>query len=86
MNVHYQDSMQGYSYPIDNREGLRLGRHIGRIVVDQLRKQYDSNQSQIDYPIVVSRHAELPPPPYKQVIPYYGEQKCSSKILPDDCK
>ncbi|WP_459195410.1 vanadium-dependent haloperoxidase [Wukongibacter baidiensis] len=74
----------GVHYPVDNREGLRLGKHIGRIVIKQLRKEYDSNQSQIDYPIVVSKKAKLPPPPYKQVIPYTSEEKCSSKILPDD--
>jgi len=76
----------GVHYPIDNIEGLRLGRHIGRIVVNQLKNQYDRNQCQIDYPIVVSKQAKLPPPPYRQVIPYMGEEKCDSLILPNsDC-
>lgn len=75
----------GVHYPIDNREGLRLGRQIGNIVVDQLRREYDKNQSQIDYPIVVGKEAKLPPPPYKQVIPYNGEMKCTSKTMGDDC-
>lgn len=70
----------GVHYPIDNSEGLRLGRNIGRIVVDILRNEYDKNSSMIDYPIIENRHAKLPPPPYEQVIPYYGEAKCTSLV------
>lgn len=74
----------GVHYPVDLSEGLRLGRQIGRIVVNQLRQQYDMNQSQIDYPIVVSKDPKLPPPPYTQVIPYFGDMKCTSKTMDDD--
>lgn len=70
----------GVHYPVDNRQGLRLGRHIGRIVVNQLSKQYDENLSKIDYSIVINKHAQLPPPPYEQVIPYYKEEKCTSLV------
>ncbi|PAB57760.1 vanadium-dependent haloperoxidase [Anaeromicrobium sediminis] len=58
----------GVHFPIDNSEGLRLGRQIGKLVVEQLDKQYDSDLSHIDYPILENRHAKLPPPPYTQVI------------------
>lgn len=75
----------GVHYPIDNREGLRLGRHVGKIVVDQLREQNDRNSSQIDYPIVISKHAKLPPPPYMQVIPFNGKGKCTSLIMGKYC-
>ncbi|WP_339364606.1 vanadium-dependent haloperoxidase [Vallitalea maricola] len=74
----------GVHYPIDLREGLRLGRQIGRIVVEQLKNQYDINLSQIDYPILVSKHPKLPPPPYKQVIPDFGSMKCTSLTIDDD--
>ncbi len=75
----------GVHYPVDLREGLRLGRQIGRIVVEQLRQQYDINQSQIDYPILVSKDPPLPPPPFKQVIPFFGSMKCTSKTM-DTCE
>jgi len=43
-----------------------------------LDKQYDIDLCHVDYPITESRHAKLPPPPYKQVISNYNIQ-CDSK-------
>lgn len=63
----------GVHYPIDNEEGLSLGRQIGQIIVAELDKQYSKDYNSIDYPISESRHAQLPPPPYKQVIPFPKE-------------
>jgi hypothetical protein len=60
----------GVHFSADITEGLRLGRQIGRIVVDKLKTQRDSDQCMIDIPIVVNKHAKLPPPPYTQVIPF----------------
>lgn len=60
----------GVHFIEDLDEGLRLGRQIGRIVVAELEKQGDRNQSRIDIPILIDRHADLSPPPYEQVIPY----------------
>lgn len=60
----------GVHFTVDGSEGLRLGRQIGRIVVNALRGQYDGDQSMIDNPITVNKHADLPPPPNEQVIPY----------------
>lgn len=71
----------GVHYPIDNQQGLRLGRHIGEIVVHQLEKQRDRDSSRIDYSITESLNAQLPPPPYEQVIPFDREMKCDSLIL-----
>ncbi|MBB6214167.1 hypothetical protein HNQ80_000236 [Anaerosolibacter carboniphilus] len=59
----------GVHFIADITEGLRLGRQIGSIIVDQLRMQHDLNQSMIDIPIIADKHAELPPPPYEQIIP-----------------
>jgi hypothetical protein len=60
----------GVHFPIDNSEGLNLGRHIGTIIVGELNKQYDYNLAHIDYPINEYYDAQLPPPPYHQIIPY----------------
>ncbi len=65
----------GVHFPIDNDEGLRLGRQIGEIIVTHLNKQYDINYTHIDYPILDNKHAKLPPPPYRQVIkPKYSDE------------
>lgn len=60
----------GVHFPADNHEGLRLGRQLGRIIVSKLNKQRDSMEKRVDTPSLESRHAQLPPPPYKQVIPF----------------
>ncbi|MCG8484988.1 MAG: vanadium-dependent haloperoxidase [Clostridia bacterium] len=74
----------GVHFPIDNEEGLRLGRQIGKIAVSVLQQQEDGGQAQIDYPITINRHAPLPPPPYTQVIPFKGNTKCNSLIINTD--
>lgn len=58
----------GVHYPIDNEEGLRLGRHIGQIVIKQLENEKDKDNASIDYPLYSNKPAILPPPPYEQVI------------------
>lgn len=75
----------GVHFPIDNEQGLILGRQIGNIVVSIIDKQYDEDQSHIDYPIIDSKNPKLPPPPYKQVISYKGSPKCNSKLVHDEC-
>ncbi len=60
----------GIHFPCDLSEGLRLGRHIGRLAVAVLSGQRQDRQNLVDIPITVDRHAVLPPPPYTQVIPY----------------
>lgn len=59
----------GVHFNVDDDEGLRLGRQIGDIVVDILKRQRDSWGEKIDIPIKKDCHAQLPPPPYVQVIP-----------------
>lgn len=73
----------GVHFPADLSEGLRLGRQIGSIVVDVLKGQHDKNQSTIDTPANMDLHAELPPPPYKQVIPFPSRtRKCDLPLIP----
>lgn len=60
----------GIHFPIDNDEGLRLGRQIGTHIVKILKKQKDAKLMQVDNPYKETKHAVLPPPPYKQVIPF----------------
>lgn len=63
---------------------MRLGRQIGRIVVDILKNQRDENQSMIDIPIIEGLHANLIPPPYKQAIEYPPRARaCNLPLLPD---
>jgi hypothetical protein len=66
----------GVHYPADNNEGLTLGRFIGNIVVETLKKQGDGNLCLIDYPIKEQLNAKLPPPPYRQVISHDLQNKC----------
>lgn len=73
----------GVHFPVDNDEGLSLGRHVGRLVLKELRKQYDGDLISIDYKITKNRHAELPPPPYKQAIPFDREMDCESDVVGD---
>lgn len=73
--------LAGVHFPIDNEQGLSLGRHIGEIVVDILDKQRDNDQCHIDYPITENLNAKLLPPPYRQVIPFTRNISCGSKLL-----
>lgn len=70
----------GVHFLIDNYEGLQLGKQIGHFVIENLKKQHDSTGKPIDIPVLTNRHAELPPPPYKQVIPFNFITKCQSKV------
>ncbi|SEB57758.1 vanadium-dependent haloperoxidase [Paenibacillus sp. GP183] len=70
----------GVHFPVDNEEGLSLGRQIGKIVVAQLRKERNSKSQPIDVPIRENRNAKLPPPPYIQVIPFRFDERCQSTV------
>lgn len=73
----------GVHFTADLSEGLRLGRHIGRMIVDALRSQGEMNQVMIDIPVDGDKHADLLPPPYKQAISYpprYND--CGLLLLP----
>lgn len=71
----------GVHFPVDNDEGLQLGRQIGKIIVADLKKQKDSNHNRIDNIKLKDKYVKLPPPPYKQALPYLGENKCDSLTI-----
>ncbi len=70
----------GVHYPIDNDEGLRLGRQIGQIVVNQLQQDYNSEGDPVDIHYRDNRNAKLLPPPYKQAIPFHFDTTCESLV------
>ncbi|MCA0984760.1 vanadium-dependent haloperoxidase [Halobacillus yeomjeoni] len=72
----------GVHYPVDNDEGLRLGRQIGGIVVDELRKDRVGGRS-LDTPFTKYRDADIIPVNYEQAIPFDFNQKCNSLLLGD---
>lgn len=75
----------GVHFPIDNEEGLRLGRYIGNIIVNILKQHSTLTQNAVDYPILENRGAELNPPPYhRQVIPFDYPDTCRSSTLNDN--
>lgn len=71
----------GVHFNVDNEEGLRLGRQIGKIVVNQLSKERDAKGKYIDNPYTEHRNAKLFPPPYIQAIPFDFDTKCSSLVI-----
>jgi len=70
----------GVHYPVDHTEGMRLGRQIGRMIVGLLSSQRDGDMVRVDDLIVEGRDAELPSPPYRQVIPFPRGRGCSSLL------
>lgn len=77
----------GVHFPSDLSEGLRLGRQIGKIVVDVLRGQQDNNQCAIDISIEKDLDANINPLDYKQVIPYPSRVRlCDLPLLPQQNK
>lgn len=73
----------GVHFIEDLTEGLRLGRQIGKIVVDELSRQSDIDNNPIDIQITEDMHAELPPPPYEQVIPFPSRVRdCDLPLIP----
>jgi hypothetical protein len=73
----------GVHFPIDNEEGLKLGRKIGELVVKKLAEQDNAAGMEVDVPFREDRNADLPPGPYHQVIPYEFEDICDSKLIDD---
>ncbi|MEL7655575.1 MAG: vanadium-dependent haloperoxidase [Bacillota bacterium] len=75
----------GVHFPSDLSEGLRLGRHIGGIVADVLKHQFDKDQANVDIPVTKNLHAKLMPPPYEQVISYPPRVRtCDLPLLPEN--
>ncbi|SFS51733.1 vanadium-dependent haloperoxidase [Marininema halotolerans] len=60
----------GVHFNIDDNQGLRLGRQIGRIIVNVLKNQRNAAGQPIDPTHMPNKHAVMMPPPYRQVMPY----------------
>jgi len=73
----------GVHYPVDNSEGLRLGRQIGRIVVEELKKD-NVDGLPIDRSSSEYRNADIIPRTYEQAIPFDFDEKCDSLLLRED--
>ncbi|MFZ3589276.1 vanadium-dependent haloperoxidase [Bacillus sp. DJP31] len=67
-------------FPIDNSEGLRLGRQLGRLIVKELKKQKDGNLRPIDQPYTRSKNAKINPDLEQQAIPYDFPTGCNSLL------
>ncbi|WJE15587.1 vanadium-dependent haloperoxidase [Halobacillus sp. ACCC02827] len=73
----------GVHYQADNDQGLRLGRQIGRIVVDELKKDR-VNGRPLDRPFTEYKDADLLPHDYVQAIPFEYSQSCDSLLMNGD--
>lgn len=54
----------GIHFPADSKEGLRLGRQIGCLIVKALKSEKDNKGLPIDKGYTVGKKVKLPPPPY----------------------
>ncbi|WP_260472136.1 vanadium-dependent haloperoxidase [Bacillus canaveralius] len=73
----------GIHFPIDNEQGLRLGRQIGSIVVNELQKD-SSARGPVDVPYREFKNAELMPP-YEQACISDSDQMCDSLVMDTSC-
>ncbi|MGB7999868.1 MAG: vanadium-dependent haloperoxidase, partial [Anaerobacillus sp.] len=71
----------GVHFPVDNEEGMRLGKQVGSIVAAELSREENRDHSLIDVPYHENLYAKLSPPPYKQVIDYTFKNKCDSTTI-----
>ncbi|QBP41279.1 vanadium-dependent haloperoxidase [Paenisporosarcina antarctica] len=74
----------GVHFPIDNTEGLKLGRFIGKVVVDHLKTQRNPNHTPIDTPYREYRNADFFADDFNQFIPYDFTDDCSSRVKGKD--
>ncbi|MGD7045907.1 vanadium-dependent haloperoxidase [Jeotgalibacillus proteolyticus] len=72
----------GVHFPIDNDEGLKLGRYIGGIIVAHLKEQRDQDGA-IDQPYKLFTNADFFAPEFKQFIPYTFSDECTSNVRPE---
>ncbi|WP_018923960.1 vanadium-dependent haloperoxidase [Salsuginibacillus kocurii] len=70
----------GVHFPVDNDEGLRLGRYIGSLVVEELEIQNEYRSVPIDVAPREYRDADLFPYYYRQFIPFAFPRDCTSLV------
>jgi hypothetical protein len=71
----------GVHFPSDNSEGLRLGRTIGKAVINHIKRQpgFDPRMISRSY-----KDANLLPEDYRQFIPYDFPPDCSSLVIGEE--
>lgn len=74
----------GVHFPIDNNEGLKLGRYIGNMVVNHLKSQRNNNGTPIDTPYREYRDADFFDENFNQFIPFDFQDECSSRVKKQD--
>lgn len=71
-------------FPIDNDEGLRLGRYIGNVIVKHLKRQRDNQGKNYDKPFKEFCDAAVFPDDFHQFIPFDFQDDCSSLVQSEE--
>ncbi|WP_246569582.1 vanadium-dependent haloperoxidase [Lentibacillus saliphilus] len=71
----------GVHFPIDNDEGLSLGRQIGHFIIKTLSKEHNEKGQQVDVFYRKNLRADISPQPYEQVIPFDFDNDCTSNTI-----
>ena len=74
----------GVHFPVDNIEGLKLGRYIGTLIVKHLKTQLNPDRTPIDTPLREYRNAQIFADNFKQFIPFDFDDTCTSLIKTED--
>jgi hypothetical protein len=74
----------GVHFPSDNDEGVKMGRYMGRVIVDYLKSQHNSSGHRIDLPARNYKDAEIFPENFRQFIPYDFPGNCSSLLMGEE--
>ncbi len=70
----------GVHFPIDNNEGLKLGRFIGNVIVNHLKEQRTNGGKPIDTPYREYRDADLFADDFNQFIPFDFQNECATLL------
>ncbi|WP_100403589.1 vanadium-dependent haloperoxidase [Bacillus sp. FJAT-42315] len=74
----------GVHFPVDNNEGLRLGRYLGSVIVDHLKTEKDHRLRPVDQPFREFHDAAIFPEDYEQFIPFDYPDHCTSLRMDDN--
>ncbi|MDQ0199105.1 phosphatase PAP2 family protein [Neobacillus ginsengisoli] len=70
----------GVHFMADIEEGLKLGKAVGQAVINSIENEKNSSGEPVYTPFKNNLDAELPPPPYKQAIPFDFITICQSTV------
>ncbi|RSL31910.1 phosphatase PAP2 family protein [Salibacterium salarium] len=69
----------GVHFPSDNDKGLRLGKYIGSVIVNHLKRQ--RSLYSVDHPFRNFKDGDIFPDNYQQFIPYDFPEACRSLVI-----